>query len=193
MAMEEARAMGHRIPLRKTEWEWVPRASRAALPEVAKQNSYEVPKSLIAIKAKGEMPPTAMRDLTPLALEIVPTHDQAQAMYQWFETLTKLETAGHLRRASLPERVVKTLRGVPWAYKAIQKELGKEEGAYFNRHGDHGGWTQLKMIIDWTFFVHMWQLLEQEAAAPRDVVRALLALAPGRSLSTLSEIRAPQG
>jgi hypothetical protein len=49
------------------------------------------------------------------------------------------------------------------------------------------------MIIDWTFFVHMWQLLEQEAAAPRDVVRALLALAPGRSLSTLSEIRTPQG
>jgi hypothetical protein len=191
--MDEAKAMRHRVPLRNKEWGWVPRASRAALPEVAKQNGYDIPKSLFVNEARGEVPSTAIRDLTLLALEIVPIHDQAEAMYRWFGTLTQLEAEDNLKRAALPERVQKTLRGVPWAHKAIQKELEEHEGAYFDRHGDHGGWTQLKMIIEWTFFLHMWQVLEQEAASPRDVVRALSALAPARTLSTLSEIRALAG
>jgi hypothetical protein len=191
--MNEARAMRHRVPFRKTEWQWVPGASRAALPEVAKKNAYEIPKSLTVGEAKGEVPSTAVRDLTALAVEIVPTHDQAEAMYGWFETLTKLESSGELERATLPEGVLKTLRGVPWAHQAIQRELKEHEGAYFDRHGDHGGWTQLKMIIEWTFFLHMWQLLEQKAAEPREVVRALSALEPARTLSTLTEIRALAG
>jgi len=191
--MDEATAMRHRVPLRKAEWQWVPGASRATLPEVAKKNAYEIPKSLTVRAAEGEVPSAAVRDLTALALEIVPPHDQAEAMYGWFETLTKLESSGELKRAKLPEGVLKTLRGVPWALQAIQKELQEHEGAYFDRYGDHGGWTQLKMIIEWTFFLHMWQLLEQKAAKPREVVRALSVLEPARQLSTLPEIRALAG
>ena len=190
--MNEATALRHRIPLRDKEWGWVPRASRAALPEVAKQNAFHIPKSLVDNEAKDDAPSTAIRDLTALALEIVPTHGQAEAMYGWFETLANLESGGKLERAQLPEGILKTLRGVPWAHRAIQKELSEQERAYFDRYGDHGGWAQLRMIIDWTFFLHMWQLLDQKAAVPREVVRALSALAPGRSLLTLSEIRATQ-
>jgi hypothetical protein len=191
--MNEATVLRHRIPLRDNEWGWVPSASRAALPEVAKQCGYDIPKSLVLKEAKGgEVPSTAIRDLTSLALEIVPTHAQAEAMYLWFVTLVHLEAEGSLKRAALPERVQQTLRGVPWAYKAIQKELEETEGAYVDRHGDRGGWTQLKMIIEWTFFLHMWQLLGEKEAKPHDVVRAISGLAPGRSLLTLDEIRATQ-
>jgi hypothetical protein len=190
--MDEAIAMRHRIPLRNTEWQWAPRASRAALPEVAKENTYAIPRSLAVTEARGDATSNAVRDLTPMALEIVPTHDQAEAMYRWFETLTKLETGGDLKGAALPEGVLKTLRGVPRACDAIQKELEKHERAYFNRHGDRGGWSQLKMISDWTFFLHIWQLLDQKAAKPPEVIRALSALAPGRPLPTLTEIRALQ-
>jgi hypothetical protein len=188
--MNEARAMRHRIPLRDAEWRWVPSASRAALLEVARQNNYEIPRSLAVAEATGHVTTKAVHDLTPLALEIVPTHDQAEAMYRWFETLTKLETGGELKGPELPEPVLKTLRGVPWAYDAIQKELEKQERAYLDRHGDRGGWTQLKMIIDWTFFGHMWQLLDKERPTPDEVAKILSALVSGRPLSTLSEIRA---
>jgi hypothetical protein len=193
IAMDEATAMRHRIPLREPEWDWVPHATRVALPEVAKQNAYQIPRSIATIDAQPEVRTAAIRDLVPLAREIVPRHGQAEAMYRWFETLTRLEAGGLLERVALADGVQKTLRAMPWAHKGMQKELQEHEGPYFDRHGDHGGWTQLKMIIDWTLFLRMWQLLDQKAADQREVVRALAAIGPDRSLRTLSEIRAFPG
>jgi hypothetical protein len=66
-----------------------------ALPEVAQRIGYEIPKSIPTIEATVEMSAAASRDLTPLARDIVPTHDQALAFYGWFETLTELETSEH--------------------------------------------------------------------------------------------------
>jgi hypothetical protein len=193
IAMDEATAMRHRIALREPDWDWVPHATRVALPEVAKQNAYQIPRSIAVIHAEVEVRAAAIQKLVPLAREIVPRHDQAEAMYRWFETLTRLETGGLLERVALANGIQKTLRAMPWAHKGMQKELEEHEGPYFDRHGDHGGWPQLKMIIDWTLFLRMWQLLDQEAANQREVVRALAAIAPDRSLRTLSEIRAFSG
>ena len=109
--MDEAIALRDRIPLRKSEWEWVPRAARVALPEVAQRNGYEIPKSIPTV----EMCAAAIRDLTPLARDIVPTHDQALAFYGWFETLTELETSGRLARAALADNIRKTLHLIPWS------------------------------------------------------------------------------
>ena len=193
IAMDEAKAIRHRIPLRKQEWDWVPHATRVALPEVAKRNAYQTPKSIATIDAQVDVSAAAIHDLVPLAREIVPTHDQAEAMYRWFETLTKLEAAGLLERVALADAVQKTLRAMPWAHKGMQKELQDHEGPYFDRHGDRGGWSQLKMIIDWTLFIRTWQLLDQNLADQREVVRALAVIAPDRSLLTLIEIRALSG
>jgi hypothetical protein len=157
---------------------------------VAKRNAFEIPISLAAIEVTSEVPAATIRDLAALATELVPTHDQAEASYRWLETLTRLEAGGKLKHAALPEGVQKTLRGVPWAYKAIGKELQEHDATYFNSRGDHGGWTQLKMIIDWTFFLHTWQLLDQKATRSEVVVRAVSVLDPGDSLLTLSEIQA---
>jgi hypothetical protein len=188
--MDEALALRHRIPLRKSEWGWVPRAARVALPEVARRNGYEIPKSIPTVDATVEMCAAAIRDLTSLAREIVPTHDQSLAFYGWFETLTELETRGRLVRAALADDIRKTLRLIPWSLHLLQNEFQKQKKPYANRYGDDGGWSQLQMIIEWTFFLHMWQLLGESAAEPVEVVRALTALAPTHPLLTLADIQA---
>ena len=192
LAMSEAGALRHRIPVRAKEWEWVPDAIRAALPEVARRNGYDILKSIVTVEASGDVRAAAIRDLTPLAREIVPTHDQAVAFYRWFETLTEIQAAGDLGvdQVSLPEGVRKTLRSMPFALRNLHTEVEQLEKSYVARHGDRGGWTALSMIIDWTFFLHIWQLLDQKGAHPSEVVGVLAALRPDLPLLTLTEIRA---
>src|SRR5438876_12426573 len=100
--------MRHRIQHRETECDSVPQATRVALPEVAKQNAYQIPRSIVTIDAQVEVRAAAIRDLVPLAREIVPTHDQAEAMYRWFETLTELATGGLLTGVAVADGGHKT-------------------------------------------------------------------------------------
>jgi hypothetical protein len=191
LAMDEAAGLRRRLPLGATEWEWVPNATRVAIPEVAGRNGYTIPKSIVSVEATVEMRAAAIRDLTPLAREIVPTHDQAVAFYRWFETVTKLQAGGdmYLDRVALPKAVRKTLRSMPFAFQTLHTEVERQEEPYFTRHGDRGGWTELSVIIDWTFFIHVSQLLEQNGAQASEVVRALTVTQPGPALLTLADIR----
>jgi hypothetical protein len=186
--MEEAKTLRHRIPLRDGEWDSIPRAARVALPSLSTQASVDVPRSIPVVQAATDAREAAIRGLTPLAREIVPLHEQAVAMYAWFDTLYELETKHHLQQAALLEEVIKTLRAVPWAHGKVQEEVKAHADAYLKARRDPGGWTQLGIIIDWTFFLHHWQMLHEQRADEREVVRAVQAFAPGRPVLTLSQI-----
>ncbi len=190
--MEEAAALRRRIPLRAKEWEWVPMAARTALPELARRGPYDIPKSIVTVEATVEARAVAIRDLTPLAREIVPTHNQAVAFYRWFEALLELQAQGDLGldRVALPEAVRKSLRAMPFALRNLQTEVELHQEPYVGLHGDRGGWTQLSMIIDWTFFLHVWQQLDQLGTQSSEVVKALAVLVPDPPLLTLAEIQA---
>jgi len=187
--MEEARALRHRIPLRDAEWASIPNAARVALPILSTQASVDVPRSIPVVQAPADVRDAAIRALTRLAREILPLHDQAVAMYAWFDTLYELETERRLQQAALRDEVIKTLRAMPWAHGKVQEEVKGHADTYLQSRGDPGGWTQLGMIIDWTFFLHHWQLLHKYQADELEVVRAVRTLAPGRLLLTLSQIR----
>src|SRR5713226_2512230 len=100
-------------------------------------------------------------------------------MYAWFDTLYDLETEHRLQQAALLDEVIKTLRAMPWAHGKVQEEVKARADAYLHSRGDPGGWTQLGMIIDWTFFLHHWQMLHKQRANEREVVQAVQTLAPG--------------
>ena len=115
-------------------------------------------------------------------------------MYQWFLTLTDLEIAGTLESAALKQGVKRTLRRTPRGCRTLRAELSLHQGAYVDRYGDHGAWPQLGTIIDWAYFHHMWrELIDKEEGDQAAVAQAVQALAPGRSLLTLNEIRAMSG
>jgi len=111
-------------------------------------------------------------------------------MYGWYNTLTELETDSRLQGLHLSDEITKTLRAVPWAYGQVLDEVKAESDAYLRVRGDGGGWAQLGVIIDWTFFLSNWRLLMQRGAREREVVDAIRAIAPGRTLLPLSRIRA---
>src|SRR5260370_22034521 len=90
--MDEAIALRRRISLRQSEWEWVPRAARVALPEVAQRNGYEIPKSiLLKQSSKCALRPFVTSRLWPGILFLRTTRPSPSM--GWFETLTELEKA----------------------------------------------------------------------------------------------------
>jgi hypothetical protein len=192
LAMHESAQLRHRIPVRAKEWEWVPNATRLALPELARRYGDAIPKSIVTTEATVDVRAAAIRDLTPLARQIVPTHDQAVAFYRWFETITEIQAGGDLGldHVAVHEGVRKTLRSMPFALQKLQTEVEQHAKPYFVNHGDRGGWTQLSMIIDWTFFIHIWQLLDQQGAHADEIVRALTALRPDLPLLSMTDIGA---
>jgi hypothetical protein len=189
--MDEARSLRHMIPLRDTEWDWVPEAARVALPALTAQASFDRPRSIPVVSAAADVSDAATRNLSVLAVEIVPIHDQTVAMYAWFAELTELETERLLEKVALPDEVTKTLRAIPWAHEKVWDEVKVQADAYIQQHQDRGGWTQLSAIIDWTFFLGNWKLLQERQAEPAKVVTAISQLVPDRPpLLTLSQIRA---
>src|SRR5437773_6269414 len=124
-SMYEAGALRHRIPLKDTEWEWVPKATRLALPALAKEARYEIPKSLALLEADGEGRAAAIRELMPLAREIVPLHRQSVAVLEWLRALTRLEARGVLEQAALAEKIRKGLRGTPYVYRSVDADIAE--------------------------------------------------------------------
>jgi hypothetical protein len=189
--MDEARTLRHRIPLRDAEWDWVPDAARVALPALTAQTSFDRPPSIPVVSAAADVSDAAIRNLTVVAREIVPLHDQTVAMYAWFAALTELETERLLQKVALPDEVTKTLRAIPWAHGKVSDEVKAQADAYVEHHQDRGGWTQLSAIMDWSFFLGNWQLLQKRQADGARVVSAISELVPDRPLLlTLSQIRA---
>lgn len=189
--MDEARTLRHRLPIRDAEWAWLRDAARVALPALTAQTSFDRPPSIPVVSAAADVSDSAIRNLTVVAREIVPLHDQMVAMYAWFAALTELETERLLQKVALPDEVTKTLRAIPWAYGKVCDEVKAQADAYAERHQDRGGWTQLSAIIDWSFFLGNWQLLQKRQAEGAHVVSAIAQLVPDRpQLLTLSQIRA---
>jgi hypothetical protein len=97
---------------------------------------------------------------------------------------------GENRERTLSGTITHRLRVIPWTYLEVSKELARHEEAYVRLHGDHRGWVQVRGILNWTFMVSSWILLQKDAVDQREVVHALNKLAPRRKLATPDAIRA---
>ena len=188
-AMDEAASIRHRLPIRSSEWTWLPNEACVALGPLADQATFVLPTSLKLRRRVGKSRDATLR-LTPLAVEIVPIHEQAEAMYAWLGALVELESEGLLEEVDLPPEAANMLRAIPFGYRELLDDVAAQRVAYQARHGDLGGWTQLAMIIDWIFFIHTWRLLEQRHQNPYDFTTSVQNLGTSARLLTLGEVRA---